>query len=135
MARDYEHHSRENCNEKQRSSSSSGEITQNDSRSYRGRGAKRWANYDTTSLERHTRVTKTQSGQDKEIIGAEPKFAVGESTRIRPDQWRLIGAGLAFPLLILIVVFHEIAISEFWIAAIALPGVTGRIRDVQRSMG
>lgn len=59
----------------------------------------------------------------REIIGAEPKFAVGESTRIRPDQWRLIGAGLAFPLLILTLVLHEIAISEFWIAAIALPGV------------
>ena len=68
-------------------------------------------------------LQKLRVDKIREIIGAEPKFAVGESTRIRPDQWRLIGAGLAFPLLILIVVFHEIAISEFWIAAIALPGV------------
>ena len=68
-------------------------------------------------------LQKLRVDKIREIIGAEPKFAVGESTRIRPDQWRLIGAGLAFPLLILIVVFHEIAISEFWIATIALPGV------------
>ena len=68
-------------------------------------------------------LQKLRVDKIREIIGAEPKFAVGESTRIRPDQWRLIGAGLAFPLLIMTLVFHEIAISEFWIAAIALPGV------------
>ena len=59
----------------------------------------------------------------KEILGTEPKFAVGESTRIRPDQWRLIGAGLAFPLFIAIILIHELNISDFWVAAIALPGV------------
>ena len=59
----------------------------------------------------------------KEMLGTEPKFAVGESTRIRPDQWRLIGAGLAFPLFIAIILIHELEISDFWVAAIALPGV------------
>ena len=33
-----------------------------------------------------------------EIIGSPPKFVPAESNRLRPDQWRLIGGGIALPI-------------------------------------
>ena len=33
-------------------------------------------------------------------MGIEPNFVVAKSNRLRPDQWRLIGGGIAFPVLL-----------------------------------
>ena len=57
------------------------------------------------------------------VLGAQPQYKLATSARLRPDQWRLIGGGIALPLLILIMVAEAMGASEAVIAGIALPGV------------
>lgn len=59
----------------------------------------------------------------EQIIGAEPSFAVAKSNRLRPDQWRLIGGGIALPVLGLVILAEVLGFSGPVIGAIALPGV------------
>ncbi|MBL6747440.1 MAG: cation-translocating P-type ATPase [Candidatus Poseidonia sp.] len=59
----------------------------------------------------------------EQIIGAEPSFAVAKSNRLRPDQWRLIGGGIALPVLGLVILAEVLGFSGAVIGAIALPGV------------
>ena len=58
-----------------------------------------------------------------EIIGSPVRYAPAESNRIRPDQWRLIGGGIALPLLILVIFGELMGLSEFALGALALPGL------------
>ena len=57
------------------------------------------------------------------IIGSEPKFAEATSNRLRPDQWRLIGGGIALPVLILVMMAELIGYNGLLIPVLALPGV------------
>ncbi|MDA8805228.1 heavy metal translocating P-type ATPase [Euryarchaeota archaeon] len=58
-----------------------------------------------------------------EIIGSPVRYVQAESNRIRPDQWRLIGGGIALPLLILVLLGEIIGLPEYVLAALALPGL------------
>jgi Cd2+/Zn2+-exporting ATPase len=57
------------------------------------------------------------------VTGVEPRFAVARSNRLRPDQWRLIGGGIALPILGLVILAEFIGLNHYIIGAIALPGV------------
>lgn len=57
------------------------------------------------------------------LIGTEPKFATATSNRLRPDQWRLIGAGIALPVLLLVMVAEVLGYHGILIPVLALPGV------------
>ena len=57
------------------------------------------------------------------ILGHDPAFVKAQSNRLRPDQWRLIGAGIALPILGLIMLTELLGMHGRWIGALALPGV------------
>ena len=57
------------------------------------------------------------------ILGHEPTFAKAQSNRLRPDQWRLIGAGIALPILGLVMLTELLGVHGPWVGALALPGV------------
>ena len=57
------------------------------------------------------------------LIGTEPKFATATSNRLRPDQWRLIGAGIALPVLLVVMVAELLGYHGVLIPVLALPGV------------
>ena len=57
------------------------------------------------------------------VTGVEPRFAVARSNRLRPDQWRLIGGGIALPILGLVILAEFMGLNHFIIGAIAFPGV------------
>lgn len=59
----------------------------------------------------------------EQVIGSEPSFAVAKSNRLRPDQWRLIGGGIAVPVLGLVILAEMAGFHGPVIGAIALPGV------------
>ncbi len=59
----------------------------------------------------------------EQVIGTEPSFAVAKSNRLRPDQWRLIGGGIALPVLGLVILAEMLGFHGPVIGAIALPGV------------
>ena len=59
----------------------------------------------------------------EEVCGSQPRYVTTTSNRLRPDQFRLLGAAFALPIL-LAVMFLEIIGIEGWIPAlIALPGI------------
>ena len=58
-----------------------------------------------------------------QIIGSPVKYASAQSNRIRPDQWRLIGGGIALPLLLLVIFGELIGLPEYALGLIALPGL------------
>ena len=58
-----------------------------------------------------------------EIVGSPVKYTAAQSNRIRPDQWRLIGGGVALPLLLLVLIGEMIELSSFMLGVIALPGL------------
>ena len=57
------------------------------------------------------------------ILGAAPKYVEAKSARIRPDQWRLIGGGLALPILLIVLLAEYLSLSPTLIALIAIPGL------------
>ncbi len=57
------------------------------------------------------------------ILGAAPKYVEAKSARIRPDQWRLIGGGLALPILLIVFIAEFFSLSPTLIALIAIPGL------------
>jgi Cd2+/Zn2+-exporting ATPase len=57
------------------------------------------------------------------ILGAAPKYVEAKSARIRPDQWRLIGGGLALPILLIVLLAEYFSLSSTLIALIAIPGL------------
>ncbi len=58
-----------------------------------------------------------------EIIGSPVKYVPAESYRIRPDQWRLIGGGIALPLLFLVILGEILGFSSLFLGMIAIPGL------------
>ena len=66
---------------------------------------------------------KLRDSYISEITGAPVKYVPAESYRIRPDQWRLIGGGIALPLLVLVIIGELIGFSSFFIGLIAVPGL------------
>ncbi|MBT7637448.1 MAG: cation-translocating P-type ATPase [Euryarchaeota archaeon] len=58
-----------------------------------------------------------------EIIGSPAKYVPAQSNRIRPDQWRLIGGGIALPLLFLVILGEILGFSSLVLGMIALPGL------------
>ena len=57
------------------------------------------------------------------VCGSVPKLVATLSNRLRPDQYRLLGASFAVPLLVIVYTLHLMGI-EGWIAAvIAIPGI------------
>ena len=57
------------------------------------------------------------------VCGSAPKLVTTMSNRLRPDQYRLLGASFAVPLLVIVYALHLMGI-EGWIAAvIAIPGI------------
>ncbi len=57
------------------------------------------------------------------VCGSVPKLVATISNRLRPDQYRLLGASFAVPLLVIVYTLHLMGI-EGWIAAvIAIPGI------------
>ena len=59
----------------------------------------------------------------EDLIGTELRLGVATSTRITSDQWRLIGAGVAIPIFILIVIMELLSVSTKIRAAVGLTGV------------
>ena len=57
------------------------------------------------------------------VLGTEPNFAAAKSNRVRPDQWRLIGGGIAFPVLIIIMLAELLGYHGILIPILAIPGV------------
>ena len=57
------------------------------------------------------------------ITGTEVRLTPATSTRIRPDQWRLIGGGIALPLLALVILGEILGWSDILLGVIALPGL------------
>jgi Cd2+/Zn2+-exporting ATPase len=57
------------------------------------------------------------------ILGQPPRYGIGRSDRIRPDQWRLIGGGIAVPILLVVMLAEIAGLSEMMIGAIAIPGL------------
>ncbi len=59
----------------------------------------------------------------EQVCGSAPRYVATTSNRLRPDQFRLLGAAFALPLLF-IIIFLEVIGVEGWIpAAIAIPGI------------
>jgi Cd2+/Zn2+-exporting ATPase len=57
------------------------------------------------------------------ITGTAVRLTPATSTRIRPDQWRLIGGGIALPLLALVILGEILGWSDILLGVIALPGL------------
>jgi Cd2+/Zn2+-exporting ATPase len=57
------------------------------------------------------------------VTGSEVKFTVATSNRLRPDQWRLIGGGIALPVLALVMIAELLGYHGLLIPILALPGV------------
>jgi Cd2+/Zn2+-exporting ATPase len=59
----------------------------------------------------------------EEVLGVKATFAVATSNRLRPDQWRLIGGGIAFPVLLVVMVAEFLGYHGVLIPILAVPGV------------
>ena len=57
------------------------------------------------------------------VLGLPPEFIEATSEKIRADQWRLIGAGIAVPILMLVIAAELLGFHGRWIGLLALPGV------------
>ena len=57
------------------------------------------------------------------VIGTKPSFAAATSNRLRPDQWRLIGGGIALPVLAVVMLAELLGYHGWLIPVLALPGV------------
>lgn len=59
----------------------------------------------------------------QDIIGSPVEFIAAKSNRLRPDQWRLVGGGIAVPLLLLVILGEILGWSNTVIGIIAVPGL------------
>ena len=59
----------------------------------------------------------------QDIIGSPVEFINAKSNRLRPDQWRLVGGGIALPLLLLVIIGEVLGWSNTVIGIIAVPGL------------
>ena len=71
-------------------------------------------------------MTKNFSKNDEaieQVCGSAPRYVATTSNRLRPDQFRLLGAAFALPLLFIVIVLELIGIEGWIPAAIAIPGI------------
>ena len=59
----------------------------------------------------------------EQVCGSEPRYIATTSNRLRPDQFRLLGAAFALPLLLIIIALELVGIEGWIPAAIAIPGI------------
>ena len=59
----------------------------------------------------------------EQVCGSQPKYVATTSNRLRPDQFRLLGAAFALPLLLIIIALELVGIEGWIPAAIAIPGI------------
>ena len=59
----------------------------------------------------------------EQVCGSAPRYVTTTSNRLRPDQFRLLGAAFALPLLFIVIVLELIGIEGWIPAAIAIPGI------------
>ena len=59
----------------------------------------------------------------EQVCGSQPKYVATTSNRLRPDQFRLLGAAFALPLLLMIIILELVGIEGWIPAAIAIPGI------------
>ena len=72
----------------------------------------------------------------EEVLGKSPEFAEAKSDRLRPDQWRLIGGGIAVPVLLFVMVAEFLGYHGFLIPLVAIPGVAiGGIQMFKEAFG
>ena len=57
------------------------------------------------------------------VCGSTPKLVAATSNRLRPDQYRLLGASFAVPLLVVVYALHLMGIEGWIPAVIAIPGI------------
>lgn len=57
------------------------------------------------------------------VLGRPPEFSKASSNRVRPDQWRLIGGGIALPVLVIVMVAELLGYHGPLIPVLAAPGV------------
>jgi len=57
------------------------------------------------------------------VCGSPPKLIAATSNRLRPDQYRLLGASFAVPLLVVVYALHLMGIEGWIPAVIAIPGI------------
>ena len=72
----------------------------------------------------------------EDVLGQPPKLTEAKSNRLRPDQWRLIGGGVAVPVLILIMLAELLGYDGILIPLLAIPGVAiGGIQMFREAYG
>jgi len=72
----------------------------------------------------------------EEVLGKPAEFAEAKSNRLRPDQWRLIGGGIAFPILIFVMLAELMGYHGVLIPLLAIPGVAiGGIQMFREAYG
>ena len=70
------------------------------------------------------------------VLGRPPEFSKASSNRVRPDQWRLIGGGIALPVLIIVMVAELLGYNGPLIPVLAAPGVAiGGIQMFKEAYG
>ena len=70
------------------------------------------------------------------VLGRPPEFSKATSNRVRPDQWRLIGGGIALPVLIIVMVAELLGYHGPLIPVLAAPGVAiGGIQMFKEAYG
>lgn len=70
------------------------------------------------------------------VLGRPPEYSKAASNRVRPDQWRLIGGGIALPVLIIVMVAELLGYHGPLIPLIAVPGVAiGGIQMFKEAFG
>ena len=70
------------------------------------------------------------------MLGRLPELSEAKSNRLRPDQWRLIGGGVAFPVLIFIMLAELFGYHGVLIPILAIPGVAiGGIQMFREAYG
>ena len=57
------------------------------------------------------------------VCGSVPKLVTTISNRLRPDQYRLLGASFAVPILVIVYALHLMGIGGWIAAVIAIPGI------------
>ena len=67
-------------------------------------------------------LTSRRQGLES-VLGRPPEFTEATSNRVRPDQWRLIGGGVALPVLIVVMIAEFLGYHGPLIPVLAAPGV------------
>lgn len=68
-------------------------------------------------------LLKKRNEAIEQVCGSTPRYVTTTSNRLRPDQFRLLGAVFALPLLFIVILLELIGIEGWIPAAIAIPGI------------